>query len=186
MASQSQSTTDRTRSIPPPAARVLFNEPTPLELLMRLKQAKELGQTIHVVIHELQNRYYPLNALAAQIQSPSEVLSAVARSYRATVRKLELLSDELDSGTFDGLSDEELTVHPSVLMPGRHQIVAPFRKELPTTRLWILGIVWNYIKSVVWSSRKRKRTEYDNEEEGEEHDAFRVSYVGDRKRMRRV
>ncbi|KAJ3832231.1 hypothetical protein F5878DRAFT_20133 [Lentinula raphanica] len=175
---------------PSPPAWVPFTEPNPLELLIQLKQAKEVGESVHEVMHELQNKYYPLLPLP-HMQSPRDALASVEQSYATMRDKLESLSEALDSGVFDGLDDEKLADHP--ILQGRETQSVPF-EEVPTTRSWLPGfwnhaksVAWNHVKSVAWSSGKRKRTEHEGEEEEEEEsEACQGLNVGSRKKMRRV
>ncbi|KAJ3767909.1 hypothetical protein FB446DRAFT_818627 [Lentinula raphanica] len=164
---------------PSPPAWVPFTEPNPLELLIQLKQAKEVGESVHEVMHELQNKYYPLLPLP-HMQSPRDALASVEQSYATMRDKLESLSEALDSGVFDGLDDEKLADHP--ILQGRETQSVPFEKEVPTTRSWLPGF-WNHVKSVAWSSGKRKRTEHEGEEDEEESEACQVNFlhVGPRK-----
>ncbi|KAJ3821417.1 hypothetical protein EV361DRAFT_871878 [Lentinula raphanica] len=130
---------------PSPPAWVPFTEPTPLELLIQLKQAKEVGESVHEVMHELQNKYYPLLPLP-HMQSPRDALASVEQSYATMRDKLESLSEALDSGVFDGLDDEKLADHP--ILQGRETQSVPFEKEVPTTRSWLPGF-WNHVKKSI-------------------------------------
>ncbi|KAJ3780683.1 hypothetical protein GGU10DRAFT_368922 [Lentinula aff. detonsa] len=78
-----------------------FTPPTTAELTNRLRQAKRTGRTIHELIHELQNEFYPLLPPRGYVPLPA--------LYSATVAELQALKRVLDSWGDDDDPNSPLT-----------------------------------------------------------------------------
>ncbi|KAJ4000818.1 hypothetical protein F5050DRAFT_282325 [Lentinula boryana] len=126
-----------------------FTPPTTAELTNRLRQAKRTGRTIHELIHELQNEFYPLIP-------PRVYVIPHPGLYSATVEKLQTLKTLLDSRGDDDDPSSPLT--PRV-------VSQPAFVRKVTRQPWTLYLM-DYLKSMALRAvKRRKRDEMDVDEE---------------------
>ncbi|KAJ4490648.1 hypothetical protein J3R30DRAFT_118226 [Lentinula aciculospora] len=168
-------------------AASVITPPSSDELMERLKEARETGKTMHELVHELQNEFYPL------LPPPGYVIPAPTL-YSATVAKLEWL--ERRAGPLYSLKKPEDDSDYAIIFPTKSKgskLAEPAysRKRRTIPQRWASSL-WDYLElpvSLCSGKRRKREPDLDEAEEDKwiwrnEHE-IKAGRTDDRSRKRR-
>lgn len=173
-AMQKPSSSITTTHTPPPPS-YSFDHPSSITLLNRVEEAKRIGKSLHELVHELQNDFYPLNPPLGYTIPPS-------RFYRQAVARLEGHWNSVTQEQEQGMEQEQDSADTKRIVAAVATTTPVWLpREAATTRKsgevpsWPSRL-WNNLGISVCKRRKRER-EVDQDDEIEEFPGFEAGLM---------